>query len=84
MTRGDSPFDFIMRSVLTAQESLVNAVKGGEMLWLHPVKQNKTKELSYTPNEDFTNAVVKAFLERRINFDTQELVYPDSVQPADW
>ena len=84
MTRGDSPFDFTMRSVLAAQESLVKAVKGGEMFSLHPVKQNKTKELRYTRNEDFTDGVAKAFLERRINLGTQELVYPDLVQPADW
>ncbi len=70
LQEGYNPFDFTMRSVLVAQQGLVGAVDTGAIFSLEAVKQDKSKEVRYTKNQDFTDDAAKEFLQRDIQLDS--------------
>ena len=55
--KGDNLFDFAMQSVKVAQSCLVNLVKDQTIYSIPYFEQDKSKEIRYTRNRDFTNAV---------------------------
>ena len=81
LVKGDTPFDFTMRSVLVAQQGLVEAVKSEQIFSLESVKQDKSKEVRYTKNKEFTDDIAEEFLNREVRLDDREFVYPDLLKP---
>lgn len=57
-------FDLGMEAVRAAHLALVAAVADGSLLSLEPVRQDKSLQLRYTRNADFTDAVAEEFLAR--------------------
>jgi hypothetical protein len=58
------PFDLGMRAVQAAHDSLVAVIERGDLLSLEPVAQDRTLEVRYTRNRDFTDAVAGEYLDR--------------------
>jgi len=77
----DTPFDFTMRSVLVAHQCLVSAVKNKSIFSAQSVKQDKSQEIKYTKNQDFTDDVAKEFLERNLQLNADSFSYPDLLNP---
>tara|TARA_Y100001968_G_C19418566_1_gene750427 strand:- start:278 stop:1060 length:783 start_codon:yes stop_codon:yes gene_type:complete len=80
--QGDSPFDFTMRSVLVAQQALVQTITNEKIFSLEHVKQDRKKEVRYTRNKDFTDEVAEEFLNRKFQLANRDLVYPDLINPS--
>ncbi len=57
------PFDLGMKAVKSAHESLVERIRSGEIETFSAVEQDKSKELRYTRNMDFTDDIAKRYLE---------------------
>ena len=81
LVKGDTPLDCTMRSVLVAQQGLVEAVKSEQIFSLESVKQDKSKEVRYTKNKEFTDDIAEEFLNREVRLDDREFVYPDLLKP---
>lgn len=79
---GDTSFDFTMRSVLTAHIGLCQSISEGRIFSMERVSQDKSKELRYTRNSDFTDEVANDFLNRQYSIDKTKLNnYPDLLNP---
>lgn len=79
---GDSPFDFTMRSVLAAHYGLCQTISNGSIFSMDRVVQDKTAELRYTRNSDFTDEVANEFLAREYSIDRSSLInYPGLLKP---
>lgn len=63
------PFVFGMKAVRAAQDGLVQALKGGELLDLPTVPQDRSLEVRYTKNRDFNDAAAGAWLARGLTPD---------------
>ena len=79
--KNDSLFDFTMRSVAVAHKGLVEAVTSGEIFSMPKVKQDKTLEIRYTKNADFTDSVASEFLDKNIDIHSNDFKYPNLLNP---
>jgi len=77
----DTLFDFTMRSVLVAHQGLVSAVDSGLVFSTPSVKQDKSQEVRYTKNQDFTDIVAKEFLDRNLQLNPDSISYPKLLNP---
>ena len=66
------PFDLGMMSVKVAIDSVTERVKTGQIFKIIPEVQDKSKEILYTRNSDFTDEVAKNYLN---NLPTEEDIY---------
>lgn len=66
------PFDLGMMSVKVAIDSVAERIKTGQIFKIKPEVQDKSKEILYTRNSDFTDEVAKDYLE---NLPTEEEIY---------
>ncbi len=78
---GDTAFDFTMRSVAVAHRGLVDTVNGGEIFSMPRVAQDKSREVRYTRNADFTDAIAREFLDRELNLQADKFEYPELLRP---
>jgi hypothetical protein len=62
--RAVDPFVYGMQCVRAAHESVVDHLRRGDLLSLEPVPQDRSRELRYTRNADFTDEVAAEYLER--------------------
>ena len=81
LVKDDSLFDFTMRSVAVAHKGLVEAVTSGEIFLMPKVKQDKTLEIRYTKNADFTDSVASEFLDKNIDIHSNDFKYPNLLNP---
>lgn len=58
-----SLFDFTMKSVVSAHDSLVSRISDNSILSYSPVKQDRSQEVTYTRNSDFNDEVASKFLD---------------------
>jgi folate-dependent phosphoribosylglycinamide formyltransferase PurN len=56
-------FDLGMMSVKVAIDSVAERIKSGEIFEIKPEKQDRSKEISYTRNKDFTDDVARDYLD---------------------
>ena len=63
LARAEDPFVLGMRAVLAAHQGLVSAVADGSLRTMTPVQQDRTRELRYTRNVDFTDEMAAEYLE---------------------
>lgn len=66
------PFDLGMMSVKVAIDSVAERVKTGKIFRIEPEIQDKSKEISYTRNSDFTDNVAEDYLD---NLPTKEEIF---------
>lgn len=57
----EDPFLFSMKAVEAAQISLVGRIESGDLFRMNGVPQDKSVELRYTRNSDFTDEIVAEF-----------------------
>ena len=70
-----NPFEFTMKSVEAAQQSLVERISTKQIFEFIPQNQDKTQEIRYTRNSDFTDSVAEEFLNRNLkNSDIANLI----------
>ncbi|AKP26371.1 Formyl transferase domain protein [Leptospira interrogans serovar Manilae] len=81
LKEGDTSFDFTMRSVLVAHEGLVKAIQSNSIFSMPTVKQDRSLEVRYTKNIEFTDSVVSEFLSRRLNLFETDFDYPELLTP---
>ena len=79
---GDTPFDFTMRSVAVAHGGLVDRIGRGDILTLPRVKQDRSQEMRYTRNADFTDEVAAEFLARHLDLRSEALQRPELLNPV--
>ena len=60
------PFEMGMRAVASAHEALAARLASGELAALEPVAQDKSLELRYTRNRDFTDEIAADYLDHRM------------------
>jgi methionyl-tRNA formyltransferase len=65
----DNPFEFTMQSVAAAHKSLVDKIADGSIFQLETLKQDKSQEIRYTRNRDFTDKVAAKFLAKNISIN---------------
>ncbi|CAN5456999.1 hypothetical protein BH09PLA1_BH09PLA1_14820 [soil metagenome] len=58
------PFVFGMRAVRAAHDALVGKIKSARLGDLPPIEQDRSRELRYTRNADFTDEVAAEYLSR--------------------
>ncbi len=78
----DTLFDFTMRSVMVASKGLVEAIKDGQIFRMVRTKQDKSQEIRYTKNSEFTDLIVREFLDRRMDLHAQKFDYPNLLSPV--
>lgn len=78
---GDTPFDFSMRSVLVAHRGLVSAVQSKSIFSAPATRQDKSQEIRYTKNADFTDEVAHEFLSRAPELNLETTSYPELLNP---
>ena len=83
---GDDAFDFSMRAVKSAFDSVAARIVDRSIFELIPDRQKKLQEIRYTKNNDFTDDVAKSFLLKsgEMGFGTKEFKiteYPPLVEP---
>lgn len=81
-----TPFEFTMKSVEAAQQSLVERISNKQIFNFTPYSQDKTLEVRYTRNSDFTDSIAEEFLNRDLkNSDLAKLLIkatkPDLLSP---
>ena len=77
----EGTFEFTMRSVLVAQQGLVNSIKNKKIFSIKPVSQDKSKEIRYTINKNFNDDVAEEFLNRNLDLEFENSSYPELVNP---
>ena len=81
LVKENNLFDFSMRAVKVAHDSLVKKISNNEIKKISPVKQDKSLEISYTRNSDFTDNVAKNFLKRNKEDFNYDIIYPKLLNP---
>ena len=76
-----NPFDFTMQSVKVAHSAIVEKIKTNEILSMKSIKQNRIKEIRYTKNKEFTDAVAEEFMNRDVFFPSKKIEYPELLNP---
>jgi hypothetical protein len=65
-----------MRSVEVAHNALCSRLLDRTIFDLKEEDQDKTLEIRYSRNKEFIDEVAKEFLERNLNLQTEDFVYP--------
>ena len=78
---GEYIFDFTMRSVKTAHVGLCHAISNGSIFETATNIQDKSLEVRYTRNADFSDEVAKEFLRGDLHVDTSKIKYPKLIKP---
>ena len=65
----EDPFIYTMSTVLSAFNSIVEKIKDKSILKIRPEIQNINKELRYSRSLDFTDNIIKKFLNTKIDLD---------------
>ena len=58
------PFTLGMKAVQYAHEVLVAKISSGELASINPVRQDKSQQIRYTVNADFTDEIARTYLEQ--------------------
>ena len=53
-----------MKAVQYAHEVLVAKISSGELASINPVRQDKSQQIRYTVNADFTDEIARTYLEQ--------------------
>lgn len=77
----NNPFEFTMRAVEAAQQSLVERIASKEIRTFKPQIQKKQSEIRYTKNADFTDKIASEFLSRPLNNSSLKKLLEKSIKP---
>jgi folate-dependent phosphoribosylglycinamide formyltransferase PurN len=77
----DRPFDFTMRSVKIAHEGLYKSIRDDSLFTMDEVLQDKSLEVRYTRNAEFTDIIASEFMGRNLDLQSIDFVYPNLIKP---
>ncbi|WP_435097343.1 formyltransferase family protein [Candidatus Pelagibacter bacterium nBUS_27] len=60
-------YDYSMSTVKSAFYSLVERISNKKIFDIKPTKQNKSKEIRYSKNKEFTSKVVRQFMKKKLD-----------------
>jgi methionyl-tRNA formyltransferase len=60
-------YDYSMSTVKSAFYSLVERISNKKIFNIKPTKQNKSKEIRYSKNKEFTSKVVRQFMKKKLD-----------------
>lgn len=78
---GEDSFRFTMKAVVAAFEALTETLKSDDWRSRAPITQEKSLEVRYTRNADFTDKVAADFLNRNIDSRQLQEMLTTSAQP---
>lgn len=81
LLQNEDPFTFTMKAVQAAQESLVEIIASNEFSKFTPQLQDKSMEIRYTRNADFTDEVAAEYLSRNINSEKLQAMLSSASAP---
>ena len=81
LREGDAPYDFTMRSVDVAHQGLYEVIKSEAIFSMPCAPQDRTLEVRYTRNADFTDAVAMEFMDRDLALSGVNFDYPNLLNP---
>ena len=67
-----NPFEYTMSTVKSAFYSLVERIKNESIFNIKPEPQDKKKEIRYSKKDEFTEEVIKKFLNKKINIFSKD------------
>ncbi|MDH4227844.1 MAG: formyltransferase family protein [Deltaproteobacteria bacterium] len=79
--KGDTPFEFTMRAVEAAQESLVERISSNQIFDFQPQEQDRSQEIRYAKKSDFTDEVADEFLKRNLDGGNLASLLDKAVKP---
>ncbi len=68
----NNPFEYTMSTVKSAFHSLTERIKNESIFSIQPEIQNKDKEVRYSKKDEFNEDVVKLFLNKQINLNSDK------------
>ena len=68
----NNPFEYTMSTVKSAFHSFANRVKDQSIFNIKPEIQNKDNEVRYSKKDEFNEDVVKSFLNKQINLNSEK------------
>ena len=68
-----NPFEYTMSTIKSAFHSIAERIKDGSILTIKSLAQDKSKEVRYSTKKDFTEEVVKKYLEKKNNLNKNVL-----------
>ena len=68
----NNPFEYTMSTVKSAFHSLAERIKNESIFSIQPEIQNKDKEVRYSKKNEFNEDVVKLFLNKQINLNSDK------------
>ena len=68
----NNPFEYTMSTVKSAFHSLAERIKNESIFSIQPEIQNKNKEVRYSKKDEFNEDVVKLFLNKQINLNSDK------------
>ena len=68
----NNPFEYTMSTVKSAFYSLAERIKNESIFSIQPEIQNKDKEVRYSKKDEFNEDVVKLFLNKQINLNSDK------------
>ena len=68
----NNPFEYTMSTVKSAFHSLTERIKNESIFSIQPEIQNKNKEVRYSKKDEFNEDVVKLFLNKQINLNSDK------------
>lgn len=76
-----TPFEFTMKSVEAAQQSLVERISNKQIFDFIPHSQDKKQEVRYTKNSDFTDSIAEEFLNRDSKNSDLAMLLTEAAKP---
>ena len=68
----NNPFEYTMSTAKSAFHSLAERIKNESIFSIQPEMQNKDKEVRYSKKDEFNEDVVKLFLNKQINLNSDK------------
>ena len=67
-----NPFEYTMSTIKSAFHSIAERIRDGSIFNIHPIIQDKNKEIRYSKKNDFNENIVKEYLEKEINLNKKK------------
>ena len=67
-----NPFEYTMSTIKSAFHSIAERIKDGSIFEIKPIAQNKIKEVRYSKKSEFSEKVVKEYLEKKIDLNSKK------------
>ena len=79
---GEDPFFFTMKAVAAAFDGIESIIQNWGLRGLPEISQDKSLEIRYARNSDFTDDVASDFLTRNLASNELEEMFARSLQPT--